>query len=213
MMRRYLVGLAGLAVISGMLIPATALAATAPGQLTAASAPTVALAPRAPGQPAAASAPSFATAPGRHWKSVRTLIGGPGARKAGLNANSSGTCRVGLLVGFDLLGNPQYGAPWGQGICGTYEKSFYSGSGSSFRAESFVLGADYAIWHTWTGESSWYTLEGQFCGFGYTDQPCGVFGSGWYPNITVGGYGPEGIQEWCNTRQVSGFWGGWYKCG
>jgi hypothetical protein len=192
-MRRYLIGLAGLAAIAGLLITAAAQAASKAGH------------------PGTAYVRSSAAAP-QGARMVRTLIGKPGTGKAGAKAASD--CAVGLLVGFDSSKNPVYGPPAGTGICGTYEKSWWSGSGSSFRAESFVLGANSAIWHTWTGQSTWYSLGGQFCGLSpYSGKPCAVYGTGGYPNITVGGYGPDATQEWCATRQNNGGWSGWYKCG
>ncbi|HLX51827.1 MAG TPA: hypothetical protein VKS82_26155 [Streptosporangiaceae bacterium] len=145
--------------------------------------------------PAAAQA---ATSQGSHVTHASHMVVLQVRGAKGTRPDSS--CTVGLWNG------SSYGPPWGAAICGTTEVSFYnSGTG---HWESFVIGTNYSIWHTWTTQSTWYSLGGGFCGA----SSCGVYGSGGYPNITVAGYGPQGTQLWCDTRTNSGTWPGWYKC-
>lgn len=164
---RLRLGLLGVAVVTGALMPAAAQAATGHG--------------------------SHVT----HSISSRIVVKRVTAPNG---ARPDSSCTVGLYNGSG------YGPPWGAAICGTSEVSFYnSGTG---HWESFVIGTNYSMWHTWTTQSTWYNLGGGFCGASW----CGVYGAGGYPNITVKGYGPEGTQLWCDTRTSSGTWPGWYRC-
>jgi hypothetical protein len=109
-------------------------------------------------------------------------------------------CVVGLWNG------TSYGAPYGENICGTEEVSiYYTQTG---RYESFVIGGNYAMWHTWTGQSGWYSLGGAFCGL----ASCGVYASGSYPNIVLSGWDSADTRLYCDERTDSGGWTGWYGC-
>jgi hypothetical protein len=165
---------------------------------TAGCAVHVAVAATAATQPAAAHARA----------SVRALAAG---KRVTVTAAPAATCSPGQGVQVGLYNGSSYGPPFGYEVCGTREISAYNASTGHW--ESFVIGTNYSMWHTWTGQSKWYNMGGGFCDVGYTGQPCGVYGSGSYPNITVGGYGPQKLQEWCSTRQNNGTWSAWYKCG
>jgi hypothetical protein len=159
-----------------------------------------------------AAAAASATHPGTHARADAPVVAtvDPVVTRT-LDSN----CFPGLAVRVGLYNGSGYGAPYGDGICGTRELSVENPSTGHW--ESFVLGTDHSMWHTWTGQSAWHSLSGTFCDFGYHARPCGVYGPGdnntSYPNITVGGYGPNAIQEWCSTRQNDGTWKAWYACG
>lgn len=77
----------------------------------------------------------------------------------------------------------------------------------------FVVGTDHAVWTRWItwdgGMSSWRTLGGKVM-HGDT-QSISMGGTRAVPTVKVIGNEPAG-RWWCNTRAVSGAWGGWRVC-
>jgi hypothetical protein len=111
---------------------------------------------------------------------------------------ASSTCKAGLWNGSN------YGPPWGAQICGTELTIEYPTSPPVY--EAFVIGTDDAIWHTWTGQSTWHSMGGKAC----ASSACGVFFFDSTPTISV--YGPQFKVLWCDRKGAHGVWGGWFTC-
>jgi hypothetical protein len=72
--------------------------------------------------------------------------------------------------------------------------------------ESFVIGSDHAVWHSWPGSGGWKSMGGGALADGTADLDA------WYngkDHRTVGVYGPD-YHWWCSVLKGTK-WSGWYR--